>query len=215
MMRDLRYGARGLLRAPGFTAVSILTLALGIGAVTVIYSIVHNVVVAPLPYRDADRLVNVFVEDGQTGRVRGTFARDEMLAFRDQSSVFEDVIGTLGQGVRYEAADGVEYLRGVWVTPNFFDFMGLKALHGRTIGAADGRPDAPAVAVLRHRAWVTYFGGDPAVVGRTVVLDGVPRTIVGVMPPRFTWHAADLWMPAPIEGPPRVRRRRDETSRRV
>jgi putative ABC transport system permease protein len=200
MMRDLRYGARSLLRAPGFTAVSVLTLALGIGAVTVIYSIVHNVVVAPLPYRDADRLVNVFVEDGQTGRVRGTFARDEMLAFRDQNSVFEDVIGTLGQGVRYQAADSVEYLRGVWVTPNFFDFMGLKPLHGRTIGAADGRPDAPAVAVLRHRAWVTYFGGDPAVVGRTVVLDDVPRTIVGVMPPRFTWHAADLWMPAPIEG---------------
>ena len=198
-MHDLRYALRGLCRTPGFTAVSILTLALGIGAVTIIYSIVHNVVLDPLPYRDAGRLVNVFVQDGQTGRVRGTFSGAEILDFRERSSVFEGVIATLGQGVRYETADSVEYLRGVWVTPNFFDFMGLAPLHGRTFGPDDGRPDAPAVAVLRHRAWVTFFGGDPSVVGRTVVLDGAPRTIIGVMPPRFTWHAADLWMPAPLD----------------
>ena len=208
LMRDLRYGARALWRAPGFTAVSMLTLALGIGAVTVIYSVVHNVVVNPLPYRDAERLVNVFVLDTQTDRVRGTFSPSELVDFRDQSSVFEDVIGTLGQGMRYETPDRVEYLRGVWVTPNFFEFMGLTPLLGRSIAPHDGRPGAPAVAVLRYRAWMTYFGGDPAVVGRTVVLNGEPRTIVGVMPPRFTWHGADLWMPGPLDrsapnvGPP-------------
>jgi predicted permease len=208
LVRDLRYGARAPWRAPGFTVVSILTLALGIGAVTVIYSVVHNVVVAPLPYRDAERLVNVFVLDTQTDRVRGTFSPSELLDFRDQSSVFEDVIGTLGQGVRYETPDSVEYLRAVWVTPNFFDFMALKPLLGRSIGPEDGRPGAPAVTVLRYRAWMMYFAGDPAVVGRTVLLDGEPRTIIGVMPPRFTWHAADLWIPGPLDrgatnvGPP-------------
>ena len=200
--RDLRYGLRSLWRSPSFTLVATLTLGLGVGAVTVIYSVVYNVVVAPLPYRDADRLVNVMVQDARTGRTRGTFSFSELREFRAQTNVFEDVIGTLGQGMRYETGESVEVLRAVWVTPNFFDFMGLPPLIGRTIRPEDGEPGAPAVAVLRHRAWVTYFGGDPAVVGRTIALNGEPRTIVGVMPPRFTWHAADVWIPGSIDRTP-------------
>ena len=202
VMRDVRYAARGLRRSPGFTAVAVLTLALGIGSVTVIYSVVHNVVIDPLPYRDAGRLVNVFVQDTQTGRVRGAFSFEELADFRDHNTVFEDVIGTSGQGVRYETRDGVEYLRGVWVTPNFFDFMGLPPLHGRTIRPEDGRPGAPPVAVLRYRAWITYFAGDPAVVGSSVRTNGEARTIVGIMQPRFTWHGADLWVPGSIDADP-------------
>ena len=198
LARDLRYASRALLRAPGFTLAAIVTLALGIGAVTIIYSVVHNVVVDPLPYRDANRLVNVFVEDAQSGSVRGTFSFQEFIDLREQSDVFEDVIGTLGQGMRYETPDAIEFLRAVWVTPNFFEFMGLPPLLGRAIDARDGQPGARAVAVLRHRAWITYFGGDPKVLGTTVLLNGEPRTIVGVMPPRFTWHAADLWIPSPV-----------------
>jgi putative ABC transport system permease protein len=198
LRQDLRYGLRTLTRSPGFSAVAILTLALGVGAVTIIYSVVHNVVVDPLPYRDAGRLVNVFVQDPR-GSVRGVFSLPELLDFRDRNSVFEDVVGTLGQGMRYETPDTVEYLRAVWVTPNFFDFMGLPPVLGRAIGAEDGAPGAPPVAVLRHRAWLAYFAGDPQVVGKTIMLDGAPRTIVGVMPPRFTWHAADLWIPGPLD----------------
>jgi predicted permease len=95
--------------------------------------------------------------------------------------------------------EGAESIRAVWVTPNFFDFMGLPPLVGRLPGAQDARPDAPPVAVLRHRAWMAYFGADPSVVGRTILLDGEPRTVIGVMPPRFTWHAADVWLPKAIE----------------
>ncbi|MGH2583318.1 MAG: ABC transporter permease, partial [Dehalococcoidia bacterium] len=91
-----------------------------------------------------------------------------------------------------------ELLRVVRVTPNFFDVMGLSPLTGRAIGPADAEPDALPVAVLRHRAWVSHFGADPRVVGRTIRLDGILRTIVGVMPPRFTWHGADVWIPGPI-----------------
>jgi putative ABC transport system permease protein len=208
LTRDLRYGIRALLRSPAFSTAAIVTLGLGIGAVTIIYSVVHNVVVNPLPYRDSDRLVNVFVEDTQSGRMRGTYPFQELVHLRDQSDVFEDVIGTLGQGLRYETPDAVELLRAVWVTPNFFEFMGLPPLIGRAIDAGDGQPGAPAVAVLRYRAWIAYFGGNPDVIGTTVLLGGEPRTIVGVMPPRFTWHAADLWLPssidpgAPPAGPP-------------
>jgi putative ABC transport system permease protein len=199
LRQDLRYGTRALAKSPAFTATAVLTLALGLGAVTVIYSVVYNVAIAPLPYRDADRLVNVFVIDTQTNRSRGNFAIPELLDLHDQSSVFEDVVGTLTVGMSYETPDRVEYVRAVWVTPNFFEFMGLKPLLGRAIDAQDGRSDAPPVAVLRHRAWLTYFAGDPAVVGTTVVLNGEPRTIVGVMPPRFTWNAADLWIPGSLD----------------
>jgi predicted permease len=198
--RDIRYAARTLARAPGFTFVAVFTLALGIGSVTIIYSIINNVLFDPLPYPDSDRLVNVFVQDTATGSVRGIFPASEFLEYQTSASAFEDVVGTRGVGMMYTAPERSEFLRVVWVTPNFFDFMGLSPIAGRTFTAADGRPDAPPVAVLRHRAWVSYFGADPSVVGKTIVLNGEPRTIVGVMPARFTWHAADVWIPAAIDG---------------
>jgi hypothetical protein len=108
--QDVRYGVRALLRVPAFTAVATVTLGIGIGAVTVIYSVVYNVAVDPLPYRDADRLVNVRVQDTETPRVRSVFTVLELVELRDASTVFEEVVGTLGQGVRYESADKVEYL---------------------------------------------------------------------------------------------------------
>jgi putative ABC transport system permease protein len=197
--RDLAYASRTLANSPGFTFVAVLTLALGIGAVTIIYSVINNVLFDPLPYPNSNRLVNVFVKDLETGRSRGSFAAPEFLDYEEGGSVFEGVVGTMGVGMLYTDRDRAEYLRAVWVTPNFFEFMGLEPLIGRAAGPADGRPDAPPVAVLRHRAWVSYFAADPGVVGRTILLNGEPRTIVGVMPPRFTWHAADVWIPKPIE----------------
>jgi putative ABC transport system permease protein len=193
--RDLQYAARTLALAPGFTSVAVFTLALGIGSVTIIYSVIHNVLLDPLPYPDSGRLVNLLVQDLETGRTRGVFPADEFLAYQDGSSAFEDVVGTMGVGMVYADREHAELLRGVWVTPNFFAFMGLEPVLGRVITPEDGLPDAPPVAVLRHRAWVSYFGGASDIVGRTIVLNGEPRTIVGVMPPRFTWHAADVWIP--------------------
>ena len=198
--RDLIYAVRTLSAAPGFTVVAVLTLALGIGSVAIIYSVIHNVLFDPLPYPDSDRLVNVFVVDQATGNItRGAFPADEFLDYLEASHAFEGVVGTRGVNVMLTASEGAESLRGVWVTPNFFEFMGLPALIGRTAGPEDTRPDAPPVAVLRHRAWVAYFGADPAIVGKTIVLNEEPRTVIGVMPPRFTWHAADVWLPKPID----------------
>jgi putative ABC transport system permease protein len=197
--RDVQYAVRTLARAPGFTAVAVLTLALGIGAVTVIYSVLHNVLLDPLPYRDSGRLVNVLVHDTQGRRSRMSFPAPEFLDYREQSNVFEDVVGTAGVGMMYSTPERVEYLRAVWVTPNFFDFMGLSPLIGRVPAPEDAKADAPPVVVLRHRAWVSYFGGDPNVLGRTILLNGEARIVIGVMPPRFTWHAADVWLPKPIE----------------
>jgi putative ABC transport system permease protein len=143
--------------------------------------------------------VNVLVHDLQGSRSRMSFPAPEFLDYMEHSSVFEDVVGTAGQGMMYSTPDRVEAMRAVWVTPNFFDFMGLSPLIGRTPVPEDAKADAPPVVVLRHRLWVSQFGADPNVVGRTMLLNGEPRTIIGVMPPRFTWHAADLWLPKPIE----------------
>jgi len=197
--RDVRYAMRTLARTPGFTLVAVLTLALGIGSVTIIYSVIHNVLLDPLPYPNSDRFVNVLVQDARTGQRRQGLSAAEFLDYTEQSTVFEEVVGTLGEGVVLTAGDLVEYVRGVWVTPNFFEFMGLPPLFGRALTPDDGKPDAPPVAVLRHRAWVRHFGSDPSVVGRIVRLGGELRTIVGVMPPRFTWHAADFWIPRRID----------------
>lgn len=191
--RDVRYAARTLARTPGFTALAVLTLAVGIGSVTVIYSVIHNVLLDPLPYPDADRFVNVRIE-APSGPVRDVLSPGELDAFA-RNPAFEEVVGTRGYLMLLTLGDRTEAVRGVSVTPNFFPFMGLPPLLGRTMTPADVEPGAPDVAVLRHRAWLSVFGGDTGVIGRTIVLDGTPRTIVGVMPPRFTWHAADLWLP--------------------
>lgn len=198
--QDVRYTVRALGRSPGFTSLAVLTLALGIGAVTVIYSVIHNVLLDPLPYSGSDRLVNVVVEDAATGRRRSAMSVPEFLEYQQRTTVFEDVVGTRGEPMLLTAPGRADLIRAVLVTPNFFPFMGLAPLHGRAITADDGRPGAPPVAVLRHRAWMTLFAGDPAVVGRTISFNGTPRTIVGVMPPRFTWHAADVWIPATMDG---------------
>ena len=192
--RDVQYAARTLGRTPSFTCLAILTLALGIGSVTVIYSVIHNVLLDPLPYPHADRLVNVRVE-AKSGQVRDLLSPGEFDEFASRSTMFESVVGTRGQGMLLTVGERAEPVRGVLVTPNFFEVMGLAPLLGRSITADDGKPQAPAVVVLRHRLWVSLFGGDPRVLGQTVSLDGQPRTIVGVMPARFTWHAADLWIP--------------------
>jgi predicted permease len=197
--RDLQYGLRTLARTPGFTLMAVLTLALGIGSVTIIYSVIHDVLLDPLPYADSDRFVNVLVQDTKADRVRNVLPAAEFLDYQRQSDVFEAVVGTRGESMLLTTPAGAEVLRTVRVTANFFDVMGLRPLLGRVTGPDDARPDAPPVAVLRHRAWLAFFGADPGVIGRTVRLNGEPRTIVGVMPPRFTWHAADLWIPGPID----------------
>jgi putative ABC transport system permease protein len=199
LRRDSHYAIRTLANAPGFTLVAVLTLALGIGSVTVIYSVIHDVLLDPLPYPGSERFVNVLVHDTATGRVRNMLPASEFLDFQEQSDAFEGVIGTRGESMMLATTDRAEVLRAVRVTPNFFAVMGIEPLIGRAAGSADGRPDAAPVVILRHRAWVRYFGSDPGALGRTIRLNGEPRTIVGVMPPRFTWHAADVWIPSAID----------------
>lgn len=202
LWQDVRYGFRQFARSPGFTAVAVLTLAIGIGGVTIIYSVIRNILLDPFPYVNSDRMVDLIVVDTATGGRLGALRADEFLDYQEQSTSFEAVIGTPGaDGMTMAVEGGIEDVGVAPVTPNTFAFLGVPALIGRGIVPADGRPSAPPVAVLSHKAWVTHFASDPAVVGRTVFFDGQPRTVAGVMPPRFTWHVADAWIPQVLRRP--------------
>ena len=145
LWRDVLYGARTLGRTPGFTGVAVLTLALGIGAVTIIYSVVRNVLLNPFPYADSDRLVNVLVRDASGKIVGSLFPADEFLDYQEQTTVFEDVVGMKNQPGLYGSSDtGAARLNIAWMTPNGFAFFGISALLGRTFGAGEqlrGLPD--------------------------------------------------------------------------
>ena len=167
--RDVGYALRTLARAPAFTVVAIVTLALGIGAVTVIYSLLRNVLLDPFPYPHSDRMVDVVVKDASDRIIRGpAFPAPEFLDYQEQTQAFEDVVGTGRDSMHWVSDAGAERLTVAWMTPNGFAFLGVPPLLGRVFGVADAAPGAPPVAVLNHRTWMTLFGGDPGVVGRSI-----------------------------------------------
>src|SRR4051794_14432644 len=197
--RDVGYGLRTLARTRGFTAVAVITLGLGIGAVTIIYSVLRNVVLDPFPYSRSDRMVNVLLKDASDHIIRGPyFPAAEFLDYEEHATAFEDVVGTSMESVHWISNEGAERLTIAWMTPNGFSFLGVTPLLGRVFGAADVAPGAPPVAVMANRTWVRLFAADPGVVGRTLALDGEARTVIGVMPPRFEWNVADLWLPSAL-----------------
>jgi putative ABC transport system permease protein len=195
--QDVRYGLRGLRQDIGFAMLAVLALALGIGASTVIFSVIDNVLLEPFPYRNPERLTKFYIHDPvrpeQLGRVE--FSMPEYTAFKEQNHVFEDIIATTGLDVLYTDKEGTKQFRGIETTVNTFDFFGVKPLLGRAMVAGDARADAPPVAVMSYRAWQREFGGDPNLVGRVLTLNGTQTALIGIMPPRFLYSDGDFWMP--------------------
>jgi putative ABC transport system permease protein len=199
--QDLRYGLRGLRNRPGFAAMAMLTLALGIGAATTIFSVIENVLLDPFPYADTRSIVAFSIHDVNDSRPGGRsfFQPPEYLDYLEQNHVFSDAIGAAYVDVLYSSGDGTEQYDGAHITPNTFRFLGVPALLGRTTTEEDARPGAPPVFVMSHKMWLKRFSLDPSILNRTFVLNGVPMTLVGIMPPRFTKRAADLWIPIALE----------------
>jgi hypothetical protein len=197
LLQDVRYALRQLQRNPGFAAVAIITLGLGIGASTAIFSVIDNVLLEPFPYRDAGQIVYPRVhgstqtpDEGRQG-----FSSDELLEFARQNHSFESVIGTADDPVLYKHGAGVEWLYGADMTPGSFEFFGMPALYGRVLQSADYKPGAAPVFVMRYKTWKSRFNGDTGVLNKIFVLNGTARTLVGIMPPRFGWYDVDLWIP--------------------
>ena len=202
LMRDVRFAFRQLRKSPGFATVTILTLALGIGASTVIFSVVYNGVFHPFPYRSAERLTVIGIQDPKEqdpqheGRGnRSMYHLDEVAAMRNGNHTFEDILAYGLWYVTYNRRNGTEMVKGVGATPNAMQFWGVPPMLGRGFGEQDVQSGAPLVVLLNYLYWKREFRGDKGVIGTTMMLNGKQRSIIGVMPPRFQAVGADLYMP--------------------
>ena len=218
MWNDLRqdswYAMRALLRTPGFTATAVLTLALGIGANTAIFSVISGVLLRTPPYRDPSRLV--FVWSTSESFPREPLTPGRLVDFREQLTSVEGFAGISHVPLNLTGTGDPERISGSSVSSSFFDVLGVRPLLGETFHS--GAADAQAV-VLSHRLWSARFGSDRSIVGRQLVLNGTPRTVLAVMPPEFEWPAVtglpgnapgpDLWVPGTTRDIPRMPIERD------
>ena len=197
LWQDTRYALRNLSKTPGFAMVAVLTLALGIGASTAIFSVLENILMEPFPYPDAQRYMSIQIHDTERNEPGGRagFSGPEFLDYVAQTHVFDRVIANDNLDVLYRSGEGTQLLEGNYVTPGTFEFLGMPALLGRVMQPADYEPGASPVFVLRYKTWVKEFAADPGILNKTFVLNGTPRTLIGIMPPRFGWGDADLWIP--------------------
>ena len=191
---DIRFGLRDLAKSRSFTAIAIGSLALGIGGSTAMYSVIYAVILHPFPYKDADRLMSVNVQ-GQRGGNGSYYPIDPFLDIAERNTVFEGVIASTWSDVSWTGQGEPQRLRGNHCTMNTFEVMGVPALVGRTTSARDAAEDAEPVTVLGYKFWQRQFGGDAGVIGRKLLLNDKLRTVIGVMPPRFMWRGADVYLP--------------------
>ncbi len=205
ILQDIRYGLRMLVKSPGFTIVAVLTLALGIGANTAIFSVVNTVLLRPLPFYDPDQLVRLSTvyDDGGTGPASYPDFED----WHHQSQSFEYLAAYTFQSNDFITGGEPERLQGACVSQSFFPLLGVNACIGRTFLEGEDQPGADKVVVLSYRIWKRHFGENPNILGRTVRLDDVGYTVVGVLPYDFErplLKGTDFWIP-PSERHPRYR----------
>src|SRR5262245_40212414 len=199
--QDLRYGLRSIGKQPGFTGLAILALALGIGAATTIFSVIHNVLLDPFPYPGADRVVTFYIHDIQRSGMGGRsfFQTAEFLEYQNRSHVFEEVIGGGNDDILLTTPQGTEQFDGGILTANNFKFLGVSPIIGRGLVPDDAKPGAPPVFVMAYKMWNKRYQRDPSILGQTFILNGVPTILVAIMPPRFTKRGADLWRTFPMD----------------
>src|ERR1700716_4273116 len=203
MLNDLRYALRQLLRAPSFTAVAILTLALGIGACTAIFSVVNAVLLNPLPYHEPNRLMQFWETNPLKNWTQVTVAPANLFDWEKQSQSFTEFAAYFGSDKKGPGLSGLELntggepqrLQGLPVTGNIFSVLGADAFIGRTLREEETWEGKSAVVVLSYGLWQRQFGGDPKIVGQKITLNGVSREVVGVMPPDFYFpsNEAEFW----------------------
>jgi predicted permease len=194
IIKDIRYGVRGLLKHPGFTAIVVITLALGIGASTAIFSIVDSVLLRRLPYRTAERIVAIQELDPNGKRGQSTSAN--FLDWRAQSTVFEHLAAIKTTTTNLAFSDHAERIELAQTNANFFDVFGITPQYGRLFIPHDEQAGHEPVVVVSNALWQRRFGSDPALVGRSITLDGRNYTVIGIAPPGFQYpDKTELWLP--------------------
>jgi predicted permease len=196
LINDVKYGIRQLLKNPGFTVVAVLSLALGIGANTAVFSVVDNVLLRALPYSQPEQLVRLSIlrSSGRSGSVSYPYFED----WRDQSGSFSNMAAYKGRKMDFIYHGLPESLEGVSVSQGFFDTLGISAAMGRTFAADEDEPGANSVVVISHSLWSRCLGKDPEALGKTILLDETNYTIIGVLPRYFQFSVledAECWIP--------------------
>ncbi len=200
IIQDFRHAIRSLARVPGFTVIAVLTLALGIGANTAIFSVINGVILRPLPYPKPEQLVYINSQFPTLGFSQFWMDPVEFLEFRERNQSFQHVGAYTTGAVNVGTDASPQRVTSALVSDGFIETFGVAPVQGRTFTADETVPNAPLVGILSYELWQTAFGGHP-VVGTQVQIDGVPRTIVGVMPPGFDVHdqGVKIWLPLRLD----------------
>jgi len=203
LLQDLRYGARMLMKKPGFTLIAVITLALGIGANTAIFSVVNAVLLRPLRYSDPNRLAQVWQNFPQSGANQVPISAPEFLDYKDQNRVFERMAAFRPQGFTLTSGGEPERVLGLRVSADLFPLLGVAPALGRAFLPEEDQLGGPRAVLLSHGFWQRRFGSDTALIGRSLALDGESFTVVGVMPPGFQFPPQslqnDLWANVPFD----------------
>lgn len=205
LLADLRYAGRELRRRPGFALTAVLSLALGIGATTAVFSVIYGVLLNPFPYVDSERMVELSMRE-ESGRLRYTGFNAAQMEQLGRARTIESVVAQDGWNLTTTDGDIPEDVVAAYMSPNAPNNWGTPAFMGRWLIPSDAPPgrDAERVVVLGYAFWQRYYAGDPGVVGKTIQLVRKNYQIVGVMPPRFRWREADIYMPLAIKTDPNV-----------
>jgi len=195
LLQDLRYGLRRLLRNPGFTVVAVLSLALGIGANTAIFSVINTVLLRPLPYENPEQLMVVWESNRQNSVSRSPSSLLNFIDWRDQNQVFEQMAAVRSSGLNLTEGGEPERIQAMAVSPNIFTMLGAKPALGRTFLPQEEKAGNEHVVVLDHRLWQGRFGGDRNIIGRDIKLNGEKYNVIGVMPAEFQFEQVSLWTP--------------------
>jgi putative ABC transport system permease protein len=196
LLKDLRYGIRSLLKRPGFSAVAVITLALGIGANSAIFSAVNAVLLRPLAFPESERVVLIEGVNPLEGITRSSVSVPDVVDWQQQNQSFDQLAAYISGGSLITSKDETERVRASDVSADFFALMRINAIQGRTLQPHDSQPGSEPVAVLSYGLWQKRFGGDPAIVGSKPMIDGKSTTIVGVLPPGFDHpQQSELWAP--------------------
>ncbi len=217
LWQDLRQGARSLFKQPTFTIVAVIALAVGIGANTAIFSVVHAVLLQSLPYHQPDRLVMVWETRRTNIKGQNVINMGNFFDWKEQNRIFEDMAAFGDTTSNLTSGGEPEEIPSQIATTSLFNILGVNPLLGRTFTPDDGKPGQPGVVVISFGLWQRRFGGDPEIIGRKLILNGAETTVIGVMPAGFNWHVkagsmtrkmAEMWSPWQVEERNRQRRGR-------
>ena len=197
LIHDLRYASRLLGKNPGFATLTVLILALGIGANTAVFSVIHAVLLKPLPFFDPDRLVLLWEDKSQIGFPRGTPAPANYADWKAQSKAFEQIEATSGRTMNLTGVGEPERLSVDAITAGLFPMLGVRPASGRLFLPEEDAPGAVKVALVSHALWLRRFGGDPRLVGESIRLNDEKYVVIGILPPDFQFlrKSTELWIP--------------------